>query len=389
MNRFIPQIFVAVIILSNSCHKPELIEPEPANVRMYGFGVSENHMVFRNGDILQIIQPTEIGKWETRNINTVSTVQESQSIIDISSILSNAGINDITLIGTSKLIAYSTDRYALAILSKTVSFLELRVITLNSSFQLQDISGVVQGSYSTNSIYSAPAIFQLGNYFYVTYGIKKNSLFEVKTYEYSIDNLISTSLGTSTIPVLQVSLNEGAEMQLAGNANEFIAYCKTNPEQFFTLQRINGDIVSMLNQPLSDNGITHHYSLLSFNEHVYTSCEKTNFAGLIQLDGGNSIGMNNSYNPQLQFAHISNGELTLSIRSIPPDLSAPDFSTLRFYTSYGTLYQTIQPEEIPIRTPRYIYVSSDADGTWTLLGLTPENQAFLLKVDKDGKMISF
>ncbi|MFM7105767.1 MAG: hypothetical protein ACKOW8_09630, partial [Flavobacteriales bacterium] len=184
-------------------------------------------------------------------------------------------------------------------------------------------------------------------------------------------------------------MNEGAKMQLAGKDDMLIAYCEMSPPQYLTLNRNNGEVVGMQNQAITDFAITKHHSMINFNDHLYAACEKDGFAGMLPLDGGASFGVNNAFNPQLQFAQITNGQLILSVRSIPPDLSTPDFSSLLFYNSNGSLNLSVQPEQIPVRTPKYIYAGAEADGTYTLLGLTPENQAFIIKVDNNGKMISF
>ena len=389
MNKYITQIFVVLIILTNSCHKQEFIESQPTNVRMYGFGVGENHKVIRNGDLLQILQPTEKGKWDIRSIQVESMEQANVSSIDIYNILGSLGIENITLIGTSEILAYKSGYYALAVLFKTANVLQLRVITLNSLFQPFSISDATQASYQTNSIYSAPAICSRGNYLCITYGIKSNSVFKMKAFQYSIDNLTYTSLGTASIPLFSAALNEGAKTQLIANANEFIAYCQTEPEQYITLEQNNGEIVSMLSHPISDFGITHHHSLHNYNNQLFASCEGNNFAGLVSLQGSNSLGITNSYNPKLEYSEITDDRLTLSIRSIPPDLSTPDFSSLQFYDFNASMHISIQPEDIPVITPRYIYAEAESDKTYILLGLTPDNQTFLIKIDGNGKIISF
>jgi len=388
MIRYITQIIVT-IILTTSCHKPEFIEPEPATVRMYGFGVSENHKVYRNGDILQILQPTEKGKWEIRSIQVESMEQASVTSLDINNILGSLGIENITLIGTSEILSYENGYYALAVLCKSDNIMQLRVIKLNSLFQPILISNATQSSYQLNSVYSAPAICLRENYLYITYGIKSNSVFKVKTFRYSTDDLSYTSLGTASIPLLSTVMNDGAKTQLIVNSNKFITYCQTEPEQYLILEENNGEIVSMLSHPISDFGITHHHSLHNYNNQLYASCEGQSFAGLISLQGTNAIGITNSYNPKLQYSEINDDQLTLSIRSIPPDLSTPDFSSLQFYDSNENIKVSIQPEDIPVITPRYIYAEAETDGTYTLLGLTPDNQTFLMKIDGNGKIISF
>ncbi|MFM7105830.1 MAG: hypothetical protein ACKOW8_09950, partial [Flavobacteriales bacterium] len=225
-------ILIAFLLaLVFSCKKQEELTSEPTSLRVYGFGVAEDHQVFRSGEFLHILQPISNGKWGIRSVNVVSMEQASPSSLDVESILSNAGVTNTTLIGTSELIPF-TNGYALAVLSKSASSLQLRVIRLNDSFQFITQSGVVQGSYLTNSIYSAPGICRNENYLFVTYGIQKNSLFEMKTYEYGVTTLDDSPLGTASIPVLQVPMNEGAKMQLAGKDDMLIAYCEMSPPQY-------------------------------------------------------------------------------------------------------------------------------------------------------------
>ena len=371
-----------------SCQKQDELTSEPAAMRVYGFGVADDHQIFRSGEFLYILQPISIGKWQIRTINVLSMEQGSPSSLDIVNILNNAGVSNTTLIGTSELIQL-TNGYALSVLSKSNSTWQLRVIRLNDSFQSITISRVVQGSQPINSIYSAPGICLFENDLFVTYGIKKNDLFEMKTYEYELATLDNNPLGTASIPILQVPMTEGAKMQLTGKDDMLIAHCEMNPPQYLTLNRNNAEVVDIQNQAITDFGVTKHHSMLKFNDLLYAACEKDGFAGLVPLNGGESLGVNNSYNPQLQFAHVTNGQVILSLRSIPPDLSTPDFSSLLVYNANGSSNFSVQPEQIAVRTPKYIYVGAEADDTYTLLGLTPENQAFIIKVDNIGKMISF
>ncbi|MFM7726547.1 MAG: hypothetical protein ACKO7B_07590, partial [Flavobacteriales bacterium] len=176
-------------------------------------------------------------------------------------------------------------------------------------------------------------------------------------------------------------INQGAAMQLAVCPTKIAAYCDMNPQQFFMLDYAAGEIVASQSQPIDQYGITKQINLLNVNNTIFAVAEKVLFAGLISLTGADNIGLYDIDNPELFYSHISTGELILSARA--------DASTIARFDIGGNVIQSIQPEEIPYDSPRYVYASHESDDSYLLVGLTAENQAFIMRVDTSGKLISF
>lgn len=387
MNRTFAILHVLILFGFLSCKKEKELATLPVSVRMYGFGVAEDHEVFRFGELLHIVQPISVGKWEIRSINLLTQMQESVGTIDV---LRDVNIEATKLIGTSDFILLENGNYVKAVLYRSEDAIHLQVLKWNHDLRLLGITQSRQMGEHMSFTPSAPALNISSNELTVVFGTAKQGKFDLKIQRYDVDSLnYLNGITLSHYTEEFVDMIEGTELRMAMTPDQLILFCNIPNGRIISAPRFQAQFGELSSMALSDLGIVRLKDLILWGDSIYASSEKIDFAGIVSLTSGREFGVSNNHRPVLQYARILGNQLILSIQSIPTNAAIPDFSSIQTYDAAQNITEAIEPENIPVRTPRYIYAAPESDGAHILLGLTPNNQAFIMKVDNNGKMISF
>lgn len=390
MNKTVTLFYCCIVSLIYSCKKQDVISDEFVSMRMYGFSVSDDRQIFRAGDLVHVVQSISKSKWEIRSINIQTLEQTQLNSIDIDLPLISAGVESSALIGTSKLIQTNYGAFIMAILYRKSNTLQTQLLRWNDQFVYQGASPTSEFSDHFSYKISSPALQLSNDKLTVVFGIAKLEKLDLKVVRYNLSDLrYHEGYTISIFGENHVNVQEGTHLHFAESTSHLIVSFNINSNQFIIAQRSMEGYENPTGLSSETLGINHLNELILWNDSIYASCDKTDFTGLVNIVSGNDLGVSNGFNPQLQFVHASEDQLIISQRSIPSDLSIADFTSIQFYNSNGNLVRTIQPEEIPLSNPRYIYAANESDGTNTLIGLTATNQAYAIKVDNNGKMISF